>query len=124
MLTLFQINTKGAAVPKVGGAQTEAEAVAYALRIIVRAKGMDAKNGAKYLRTLGVSRNQAIFFESFKSSRLQALGTIRLGQFVDNYEVSTLYAHSPRTETLFFVVGGVVFWRVPSEILPFSFRVP
>lgn len=92
MLTLFQINTKGAAVPKVGGAQTEAEAVAYALRIIVRAKGMDAKNGAKYLRTLGISRNQAIFFETFKSSNLKALGTIRLGQFVDNYDASTLYA--------------------------------
>ena len=92
MLTLFQINTKGAAVPKVGGAQNEAEAVAYALRIIVRAKGMDAKNGAKYLRTLGVSRNQAIYFESFKSSRLKALGTIRLGQFVDNYDAATLFA--------------------------------
>ncbi len=91
-LTLFQINTKGAHVPKVGGAQTEAEAVAFALRIIVRAKSMDAKNGAKYLRTLGVSRNQAIYFETFKSSRLKALGTIRLGQFVDNYDVSTLYA--------------------------------
>ena len=91
-LILFQVNTKGAAVPKVGGAQTEAEAVAYALRIIVRAKGMDSKNGAKYLRTLNISRLQPIFFESFKSSRLKALGTIRLGQFVDNYDASTLYA--------------------------------
>jgi hypothetical protein len=92
MLTLSQINTKGTIVPKVGGATTEAEAVAYALRIIIKAKGMDAKNGAKYLRTLGISRNQAIYFESFNSSKLQRLGTIRLGQFVDNYEVSTLYA--------------------------------
>ena len=92
MLVLSQINTKGAKVAKVGGAETEQEAVAYALRLIIKAKGMDAKNGAKYLRTLGISRNQAIYFESFNSSKLQRLGTIRLGQFVDNYEVSTLYA--------------------------------
>lgn len=92
MLVLSQINTKGAKVAKVGGAETEQEAVAYALRLIIKAKGMDAKNGAKYLRTLGISRNQAIYFESFNSSKLQRLGTIRLGQFVDAYEVSTLYA--------------------------------
>ena len=92
MLVLSQINTKGAKVAKVGGAETEAEAVAYALRLIIKAKGMDSKNGAKYLRTLGISRNQAIYFESFNSSKLQRLGTIRLGQFVDAYEVSTLYA--------------------------------
>ena len=92
MLVLSQIKTKGAKVAKVGGAETEAEAVAYALRLIIKAKGMDAKNGAKYLRTLGISRNQAIYFESFSNSKLQRLGTIRLGQFVDAYEVSTLYA--------------------------------
>jgi hypothetical protein len=92
MLVLSQINTKGAKVAKVGGAETEQEAVAYALRLIIKAKGMDAKNGAKYLRTLGISRSQAIYFESFNSSKLQRLGTIRLGQFVDKYEVSTLYA--------------------------------
>ena len=92
MLVLSQINTKGAKVAKVGGAETEQEAVAYAIRLIIKAKGMDAKNGAKYLRTLGISRNQAIYFESFSSSKLQRLGTIRLGQFVDAYEVSTLYA--------------------------------
>ena len=89
---LYQVNGKGANVPKVGGSETEAEAVAFAIRIIARSKGMEAKNGAKYLRTLGISRNQAIFFETFKSSRLRALKTIRLGQFIDSYEVATLYA--------------------------------
>ena len=92
MLVLSQINTKGAKVAKVGGAETEREALAYALRLIIKAKGMDSKNGAKYLRVLGISRNQAIYFESFNSSKLQRLGTIRLGQFVDAYEVTTLYA--------------------------------
>jgi len=92
MLVLSQINTKGNIVAKIGGAETEQEAVAYALRIIIKAKGFDAKNGAKYLRTLGISRNQAIHFESFKSTNLKRLGTIRLGQFVDTYDTTTLYA--------------------------------
>jgi hypothetical protein len=92
MLTLFQVNTKGQPVPTIGGAETEREAIAYALRIIIKAKGMEPKNGAKYLRTLGVSRNQAVYFDTFKSTNLKRLGTIRLGQFVDNYDVSTLYA--------------------------------
>lgn len=92
MLTLFQVNTKGQAVPKIGGAANERDAVAYALRIIIKAKGMEPKNGAKYLRTLGISRTQAVYFDTFKSTNLKRLGTIRLGQFVDNYEVTTLYA--------------------------------
>jgi hypothetical protein len=41
---------------------------------------------------LGISRNQAIHFESFKSTNLKRLGTIRLGQFVDTYDTATLYA--------------------------------
>jgi hypothetical protein len=89
---LFQVNTKGEKVAKIGGCESAEEGALYALRLIVKAKGMDAKNGAKYLRTLGVSRGQQIYFDSFASTRSLALGKIRLGEFVDKYDVGTLCA--------------------------------
>lgn len=89
---MYQVNTKGEKVAKLGGCETAEEGALYALRLIVKAKGMDSKNGAKYLRTLGVSRNQSIYFDSFSQTRALALGKIRLGEFVDKYEVSTLQA--------------------------------
>ena len=91
-MELYQINTKGEAVAKIGGCANEREGVEYAIKRLIKAKGMDAKNGACYLRKINLSRNQPLFFNSFKNSRLKAFGTIRLGQFVDKYEVSTLYA--------------------------------
>jgi hypothetical protein len=89
---MYQVNTKGEKVAKVGGCETAEEGALYALRLIVKAKGMDAKNGAKYLRTLGVSRSQSIYFDSFSQTRALALGKIRLGEFVDKYDVGTLRA--------------------------------
>jgi hypothetical protein len=89
---LFQVNTKGEKVAKIGGCESAEEGALYALRLIVKAKGMTAKDGAKYLRTLGVSRTQTIYFDSFGNTRALALGKIRLGEFVDKYEIGTLCA--------------------------------
>lgn len=91
-LVMFQVNTKGEAVPKVGGCETEREAVEYTIKRLIKAKGMAPKEGAKYLRVLGLSRTQAVYFTTFKSSRLQKLGKVRLGEFIDRYELATLYA--------------------------------
>jgi hypothetical protein len=91
-LIMYQVNTKGEAVPKVGGCTTEREAVEYTIRRLIRAKGMPPKEGAKYLRVLGLSRTQAVKFNTFNSERLKALGKVRLGEFVDRYELATLYA--------------------------------
>lgn len=91
-MELYQINTKGEAVAKVGGCENEREGVEYTIKCLIKAKKMEPKNGAFYLRKINLSRNQPIFFNSFKSSRLKAFGAIRLGQFVDKYDLSTLYA--------------------------------
>lgn len=91
-LVMYQVNTKGDKVAKIGGCSNEREAVEFAVRIVIRAKKMQPKEGAAYLRTLGVSRLQPIYFDYFKSSRLQRLGKIRLGSFLDKYELATMYA--------------------------------
>ena len=91
-LVMYQVNTKGEAVPKVGGCETEREAVEYTMRRLIRAKGMEPKEGEKYLRVLGLSRSQAIHFSTFKGARLKALGKVRLGEFIDRYALTTLYA--------------------------------
>jgi len=91
-LIMYQQNTKGFAVPKVGGCETEREAVEYTISRLIKAKKMEPKEGAKYLRVLGLSRLQAIYFDSFKNSRLVRLGKVRLGEFIDRYELATLYA--------------------------------
>lgn len=91
-LVMYQVNTKGEAVPKVGGCETEREAVEYTIKRLIKAKGMAPKEGAKYLRVLQISRTQPLYFNSFKNSRLQRLGKIRLGEFIDRYELATLYA--------------------------------
>jgi hypothetical protein len=89
---MYQQNTKGELVPKIGGCETAEEGALYALKRIVKAKEMPPKDGAKYLRTLGISRTQPIFFDSFAKTRALKLGKIRLGEFVDKYEVGTLRA--------------------------------
>ncbi len=89
---MYQVNTKGEKVAKIGGCETAEEGALYALRLIVKAKGMEPKEGAKYLRTLGVSRTQSIYFDSFSQTRALNLGKIRLAEFVDKYEVQTLRA--------------------------------
>jgi len=89
---MYQLNTKGEAVPKVGGCTTEREAVEYTIKRLIKAKGMQPKEGAKYLRVLGLSRIQSVYFDTFKNSRLQRLGKVRLGEFLDRYELATLYA--------------------------------
>jgi hypothetical protein len=91
-MELYQINTKGEAVAKVGDCKDEREGVEYTIKRLIKAKGMAPKEAAFYLRKINLSRNQPIFFNSFKNSRLKKFGNIRLGQFVDKYEVSTLYA--------------------------------
>ena len=91
-MKLYQINTKGQKVLKLIGNGTETEAALKMLQIVKRAVSMEKKEGQKYLNVLGVSKNQAIHFESFNVSKLQKLGTIRLGQFVDNYSAETLEA--------------------------------
>jgi hypothetical protein len=89
---MYQQNTKGELVPKIGGCESAEEGALFALRKIEKAKGMDAKNAAKYLRTFGISRTQPIFFDSFAKTRALKLGKIRLGEFVDKYDVGTLRA--------------------------------
>jgi len=91
-MKLYQVNTKGQKVLKLIGNGTEAQAALKMLQIVKRAVSMEKKQGQKYLNVLGVSKNQAIHFESFSVSKLQKLGTIRLGQFVDNYSAETLEA--------------------------------
>ena len=91
-LVLFQENTKGQLVPKVGGCKDEREGVEYIMRRLIKAKGMEPKEGAKYLRVMQISRNQPISFLSFKTTRVKKLGKIRLGEFVDKYSMSTLLA--------------------------------
>jgi hypothetical protein len=90
-LVMYQVNTKGEAVPKVGGCETEREAVEYTIKRLITAKKMPPKEGAKYLRVLQISRTQPVYFDSFKNSRLKRLGKVRLGEFVDRYELATLY---------------------------------
>jgi hypothetical protein len=91
-LIMYQENTKGQLVPKVGGCKDEREGVEYTMNHLIRAKGMQPKEGAKYLRVMQISRMQPISFLSFKSTRVQKLGKIRLGQFIDTYSLSTLIA--------------------------------
>ena len=91
-LIMYQENTKGQLVPKVGGCKDEREGVEYTMRRLIKAKGMDPKEGAKYVRVMQISRNQPISFLSFKSTRVQKLGKIRLGEFIDKYSMSTLVA--------------------------------
>jgi len=90
--TLYQINGKGNKVAKIGGAKTEAEATLYLLKVATKAVAMEQKQGAKYLRTLGVSKMQPLYFESFNTEKLQALKTIRIGQFIETYSKDTLLA--------------------------------
>ena len=92
IMELYQINTKGEAVPKVGDCENEREGVEYTMKCLIKAKKMAPKEAACYLRKINLSRTQPIFFNSFKNSRLKKFGAIRLGQFVDKYDVSTLYA--------------------------------
>ena len=89
---MYQVNTKGEAVPKVGGCTNEREAVEYTIKRLIKAKGLGPKEGAKYLRVLQISRTQPVYFDSFKNSRLKRLGKVRLGEFIDRYELATLYA--------------------------------
>jgi hypothetical protein len=89
---LYQINGKGNKVAKIGGAQSESEATLYLLKIATKAVAMEPKQGAKYLRTLGVSKMQPLYFESFNTEKLQALKTIRIGQFIEQYSKDTLLA--------------------------------
>lgn len=91
-LIMYQENTKGQLVPKVGGCKDEREGVEYTIKRLIRAKGMEPKDGAKYLRVMQISRMQPISFLSFKNTRVQKLGKIRLGQFIDTYSLSTLIA--------------------------------
>jgi hypothetical protein len=91
-MKLYQINTKGQKVAKVGGCADVIEGAKYALRIVQKAQGMEQKQGAKYLRTLGISKAQPIHFDTFANTRLQKLGTIRLGQFLTDYTPQTLEA--------------------------------
>lgn len=91
-LVMYQENTKGQLVPKIGGCKDEREGVEYTMRRLIRAKGMQPKEGAKYLRVMQISRSQPISFLSFKNTRVQKLGKIRLGQFIDTYSLSTLIA--------------------------------
>ena len=91
-MKLYQINTKGTKVLKVIGTGTAVDATMYALSIVKRAQALYPKDGAKYLRVLGISKEQPIHFEGFKSHKLQNLGTIRLGQFITHYSPETLAA--------------------------------
>jgi hypothetical protein len=90
--TLYQVNGKGNKVAKIGGARSESEATLYLLKIATKAVAMEPKQGAKYLRTLGVSKMQPLYFESFNTEKLQALKTIRIGQFIETYSKETLLA--------------------------------
>ena len=91
-LVMYQENTKGQLIPTIGGCKDEREGVEYTIERLIRAKGMQPKEGAKYLRVMQISRNKPIYFHSFKTTRLQKLGKIRLGEFVDKYSMSTLVA--------------------------------
>lgn len=89
---LFQINSKGERKLKIYGVGTEKELTYYLLKICKRAADMETKNGAKYLRTLGVSKNQPVYFNSFNSSILGSIKSIKVGEFVNNYSADTLGA--------------------------------
>ncbi len=89
---LHQINSKGIKVPKIGGEGSEAEKSTYILKIVRKAVKMEQKQGAKYLRTLGVSKNSPIYFNSFNVEKFQNLGKIKISDFVAKYDESTLIA--------------------------------
>ena len=63
---LYQINSKGNKMLKIYGIGNEKEISLHLLKICKRAVSMEKKQGAKYLRTLGLSKNQPIFFNSFE----------------------------------------------------------
>jgi hypothetical protein len=90
--TLYQINGKGIKVPKIGGEGSEAEKTTYILKIVRKAVKMDQKQGAKYLRTLGVSKNSPIYFNSFNVDKFRNLGKIKISDFVAKYDENTLIA--------------------------------
>ena len=91
-IIMYQENTKGQLVPKVGGCKNEQEGVEYTMKHLIKAKGMQPIEGAKYLRFFKISRIQPIYFHSFKNTRLLQIGKIRLGEFMDKYSMSTLAA--------------------------------
>ncbi len=88
---LYQVNAKGNKVAKIGGATSESEATKYLLKVVKKAVNMEQKQGAKYLRTLGVSKNSPLHFDSFNTERLRNLGKIRISDFITKYEESTLF---------------------------------
>jgi hypothetical protein len=90
--TLYQINSKGMKVPKIGGEGSETEKTTYILKIVRKAVKMEQKQGAKYLRTLGVSKNSPIYFNSFNVEKFQNLGKIKISDFVAKYDETTLIA--------------------------------
>ena len=73
---MYQQNTKGELVPKIGGCESAEEGALFALRKIVKAKEMPPKEGAKFLRMFAISRTQPIFFDSFAKTRALKLGKI------------------------------------------------
>lgn len=87
---LYQVNAKGIKVAKIGGQGSEADKTIYLLKIVRKAVTMEQKEGAKYLRTLGISKNNPLHFNTFNTERLQSLGKIRISDFVTKYETATL----------------------------------
>ena len=87
-VTLYQINSNGAKVAKVGGVGTEVEATIFALSKVLKASTMDKKAGLKYLRTLNISKGQEIYFPTMERNTLKGLKVVsgkavRLGQFLE-----------------------------------------
>jgi hypothetical protein len=82
-VTMYQVNTKGEKVAKIGGAANEIEAALYALRIVRKAVAMGTKAGNHYLRKLNLSKAQEITFPTMDKNIFLSSRAVRLGQFID-----------------------------------------
>lgn len=94
MKTIYQINSKGDKVAKLINCKSDKDGVLYLLKICKKAVKISEergdKDGAKYLRTLGISKGQILHFASLDKSVLKAQKPIRLGDFVKAYDSATL----------------------------------
>jgi hypothetical protein len=89
---LYQINAKGNKVAKIGGQGSETDKAKYLLKIVRKAVTLGQIDGLKYLRTLGVSKNSPIYFNTFNVEKFQNLGKIKICDFVAKYDENTLIA--------------------------------
>jgi len=94
MKTIYQLNSKGEKVAKLINCKSDREGVLHLLKICKKAVKISEergeKEGAKYLRILGISKGQILHFSSLDKSDLKGRKAIRLGDFVKAYDSATL----------------------------------